>query len=272
MNQVYIALGTPEKFAKLGDFNVKVRDQSMNVYYNMDLGNNRQKMFDLNSGIEKNVEKMHRSFHSSGRSHMKEEEDGKQLIKGETSDGSPMNDPDKTLLILGVESFHFDVAPVESGAYDPGTVFLSPPNGIDRYSILWLWAPATDNKTIHPRQFYRNSIGHIAEFSTFQTGELGDLAITLETTTVLAVNGWEIRALFLKALLPLANYNVMLEHPGGVDQAWRSHVLVDSHLPLSAMLIPAAASKKPLLLPAPYHIAPESRSPMAWAKQKKKQG
>jgi hypothetical protein len=268
--QVHLALGTPQKFVQLGNFCVKVRDQSMNVYYNMDLGNSKTKVFDLSSGTYKNMETAHRSFHSSGHSHMKEEEGGKKLFKGEICDGSPMNDPDKTLLILGVESLHFDVAPLGNAAYDPSTVFLSPPNGINRYSILWLWAPATDKKTMHPRHFYGNFIDD--KRNTFQTGELGDLAITLETTTVLAINGWEIRALFLQSLLPLANHNILLNHPKGIDQAWRSHVFVDSHLPLSAMLRLAAQKKKPLQLPAPYHIAPEARSPMAWAKQKKRRG
>lgn len=41
--QVHLALGTPQKFVQLGNFCVKVRDQSMNVYYNMDLGNSKTK-------------------------------------------------------------------------------------------------------------------------------------------------------------------------------------------------------------------------------------
>jgi hypothetical protein len=56
--QVYLALGTPQKFVQLGNFCVKVHDQSMNVYSNMDLG----------SGTYKNMETAHRSFHSSGHS------------------------------------------------------------------------------------------------------------------------------------------------------------------------------------------------------------
>ena len=106
------------KICSVGKFCVKVRDLSMNVYYNMDLGNSKTKVFDLSSGTYKNMETAHRSFHSSGHSHMKEKADGKKLFKGEICDGSPMNDPDKTPLILGVESFHFDVAPLGNAAYD----------------------------------------------------------------------------------------------------------------------------------------------------------
>lgn len=269
MNQVYIALGSPEKFVELGDFYVKVRDQSMDVYYNMDCGDHRTKMFDLNSGTYKNVEEAHQSFHSSGRSHMKEEKKGTQLIKGQTSDGSAMNDPDKTPLILGIESFHFDVAPTRRRAHDPSTVFLSPPNGDARYSILWLWMPTTEARAIHPRWLYRNFIGSIAEYGTFQSAEIGDLAIVLETQTILTVNGWEIRALFLKSLMPLMTCDVMLEHPKGIDQAWRSHVFIDPHLPLSKMMEDAALRKRPILLTEPYHISPEAKTPMAWAKQKR---
>lgn len=269
MKQVYIALGTPEKFVKVGDFNVKVRDQSMSVYYNMDLGDNRTKMFDLNSGIEKNVEEAHQSFHTSGKSHTKMEAKGAKLCKGQTSDGSPMNDPDKTPLILGLESFHFDIAPKSVGAYDPSTTFLSPSNRAERYSILWLWMPTAAARSIHPRWFYRNFIGSIAEYGTFQTGGIGDLAIGLEAQTVVAVNGWEIRALFLKSLMPSMSYDVMLRHPKGIDQVWRSHIFVDPHLPLSEMVGNVALGKKPVLFTGSYHISPEARTPMAWAKQKR---
>lgn len=269
MKQIYIALGIPEKFVKVGDFNVKDRDQSMSVYYNMDLGNNRTKMFDLNSGTEKNVEEAHQSFHTSGKSHTKMEAKGAKLHKGETSDGSPMNDQEKTPLILGLESFHFDVAPTSVGAYDLSTVFLSPPNGDARYSILWLWMPASEARSIHPRWFYRNFIGNNAEHGTFQTAGIGDLAIGLETQTVVEVKGWEIRALFLKSLMPTMSHDVMLRHPKGIDQVWRSHIFVDPHLPLSEMVGNVALRKKPVLFTGAYHISPEARTPMAWAKQKR---
>lgn len=269
MKQVCIALGSPEKFVKLGDFNIKVRDQSMNVYYNIDLGDNKTKMFDLNSGIQKNVEEAHQSFHSSGLSHTKMEAKGAALCKGQTSDGSPMNDVEKTPLILGIESFHLDAAPKSAHTYDPSTVFLSPPNKIERYSILWLWMPVNAERSIHPRWFYKNFIGNSAEYGTFQTAGIGDLAIELETQTVVVVNGWEIRALFLKFLIPFMKRNVMLQHPKGVSQVWRSHVFVDPHLPLSEMVGRVALGKKPVLFTGPYHISPEAKTPMPWAKKKK---
>lgn len=215
MKQVYVALGNSEKFAKIGNFNIKVRDQSMNVYYNMDLGDNRTKMFDLNSGIEKDLDPAHQSFHSSGWSHTKMEANGSQLHKGQTSDGSPMNDPEKTPLILGIESFHFDAAPKSVGIYNPSTVFLCPLNKAERYSILWLWMPIDAARSIHPRWFYKNFIGNNAKYGTFQTAGIGDLSIGLEAQTVVAINGWEIRALFLKSLMPLMRYDVMLQHPKG---------------------------------------------------------
>lgn len=269
MKQVYIALGTPEKFVKVGNFNVKVRDQSMSVYYNMDLGNHRTKMFDLNGRIEKNVEEAHQSFHTSGKSHTKMESKGLKLNKGETSDGSPMNDPEKTPLILGVESFHYDVAPSSVEVYDLNTVFLSPSNGETRYSILWLWMPASEPRSIHPRWFYRNFIGRNAEYGTFQTAGIGDLAIGLEAQTIMAVNGWEIRALFLKSLMPSMIHDVMLRHPKGIDQVWRSYIFVDPHFPLSEMVGKVALEKKPVLFTGSYHISPEARTPMAWAKKRR---
>lgn len=269
MNQVYVALGTPEVFVKLGNFNVTVRNQSMNVYYNMDLGDNRTKIFDLDKGTEVNTEKAHQSFHASGQSHTKMEAEGARLDKGETSDGSPMNDLDKVPLILGIESFHLNAAPKSSGAYDLNTVFLSPSNKAERFSILWLWMPTNEAKSIHPRWFYRNFLGNFAGYGTFQTAGIGDLAIGLETETLMTVNGWEIRALFLKSLMPSMNHNVMLQHPKGVDQAWRSHKFVDSHLPLAEMIGNVALGKRPVLFTGPYRIASDARTPMAWAKQKR---
>lgn len=265
--QVYIALGTPQKFVKLGNLCVRVRSRSMHLFYNMDCGDHKAKMFDVDNGSYENNENLHWSFHADGHGHMKKGK--KNFFKGQTSDGSPMNDPEKTLLILGIETFYLDAAPTNEGSCEVGTLFLSPPNESDRYSVLWLWAAATDSKKIHPRMFYKNFIGKHAEYGTFQSGNIGDLAMSLEAQTVLAVNEWEIRVLFLKGLLPVMTREVVLKHPKGEERAWRSYVFVDFHLPLDQMLGLVAAKKKPILLAGSYEIAPEARTPMAWGRKKK---
>lgn len=53
--QVHLALGTSKKSVQLGNFCVKVRGPSTNVYYNMDLGNSKTKVFDLSSGTYMDV-------------------------------------------------------------------------------------------------------------------------------------------------------------------------------------------------------------------------
>ena len=72
MNQAFIALGSQEKFARLGDFNVTVNGDEVDLYYNLDLGDHRTSMFDIDSGTYKNLAKAHHSFHYSGRGHFKE--------------------------------------------------------------------------------------------------------------------------------------------------------------------------------------------------------
>lgn len=67
MNRIFIALGSQEKFARLGDFNVTVNGEEVDLYFNLDLGDHRTSMFDIDSGTYKNLAKAHHSFHYSGR-------------------------------------------------------------------------------------------------------------------------------------------------------------------------------------------------------------
>ncbi len=267
MNQVHIALGTPEKFIKLGDFNVTVKGNAMDAYYNVDLGDHRARMFDVNSATYKNLEKAHQSFHHSGQSHMKVGPGRHKVFVGHISDGSALNDLEMNPLILGMESFFFDVAAM-AGICEPDTLFLNPPNGATKYSILWLWVPATDPQKIHHRWFHVNLWGSHSGYDTFQTAGLGDLAITCDMKTVLTVNGWEIRALFLKPLLPVMTHGVVLCHPKGIEEAWRAYVFLDAHFPLSQMLNLEATRRRPVLITEPYQIPAKARTPWALVKQK----
>lgn len=263
--RVYIAIGTPKKFVKIGNLYGRIKSKSIHLFYNMDYGDYKTEMFDVDPGNYEN--NPHWSFHADGHGHKKIGK--KNFFKGRTSDGSPMNDPEKTLLILGIETFYPDIAPTREESYEEGTVFLSPPNQSDRYSILWLWTAATDSKKIHPRTFYKNLIGKHAEYGTFQSGDIGDLAMSLEAQTVLALNEWEVRVLFLKEFLPEMTGEVTLKHPKGETCAWRRSVFVDFYLQLDQMLGLAAAKKKPILFEGSYEIAPEDMTPMAWGKKKR---
>lgn len=269
MNRIRIALGSPEKFARLGDFNVIVEGDVMDVYYNLDLGDHRTSMYDVNSGTYKNLEKAHHSFHYSGQGHLKETSGrgARPLFIGHTSDGSVLNDQDMNPLILGVESFFFNLA-ATTGSVEQNTLFLQPPTGAKQYSILWLWMPATASKTIHPRWFYVNLWGTHGGYNTFRTASIADMAITRETQTILTVNGWEVRALFLKALLPVMTQGVILVHPKGIERPWRAWASLDAHLPLSQMVNLEALRKRPLITTESHHIAEEAKTPWAWVKKK----
>lgn len=269
MDKTYVVLGTPEKFAKLGNFNATVDGDVMDVYYNLDLGDHRTSMFDVNRGTYKNLENAHHSFHYSGQMHLKETSGrgARPLFIGNISDGSVLNDPDMNPLILGVESFFFDLL-ATAGSFEQNTLFLQPPTGVKQYSILWLWMPAATSKTIHPRWLYVNLWGTYGGYDTFRTAAIADMAITPETQTILTVNGWEVRVLFLKTLLPVMTQGVILAHPKGVEHPWRAWASLDAHLPLSQMLSFEATSRRPVITTEPHRIAKEAKTPSAWVKKR----
>lgn len=267
MNRTYVALGSPEKFVKLGDFNVTCKGDEMDVYYNMDLGDHRLSMFDVNCGTYKNLEKLHQSFHHSGQGHMKEKSGKDKLFVGHISDASLLSCPSMDPLILGVESFFFDIAAAK-GVFEQMTLFLNPPSDAAQYSILWLFVPSTFPQKIHPRLFYVNLWGSKVGYYTCQTAALADMAMTSDMQTISTVNGWEIRALFLKSLLPVMTKGVILSHPKGIEQPCRALASLDAHLPLSQMLKLEAVKKKPVLTTEPHQIPAAAKTPMAWVKQK----
>lgn len=268
MNRIFIVLGSQEKFVKLGDFNVTVNGDEIDLYYNLDLGGHRTSMFDIDSGTYKNLAKAHHSFHYSGQGHFKEarKRGARPLFIGHISDGSVLNSPDGDPLILSLESFFFDLG-ATTGVAEPSTLFLQPPTGVKQYSILWLWMPADAPKTIHPRWFYVNLWESRGGYDTFRTAAIADMSITRETQTILSVNGWEVRALFLKTLLPVMNQGVILAHPKGKECPWRAWASLDAHLPLSQMVHFEAFKKKPLITTEHHKIAEEARTPWIWVKK-----
>ena len=269
MNQSYVALGSSKKFAKLGNFNVTVEGNTMDLYYNLDLGDHRMSMFDVNSGTYKNLEKEHLSFHYSGQGHLKEstKRGTRPLFIGHISDGSVLNNQEMDPLILGVESFFFDIGATMS-TVEENTLFLQQSAETKQYTILWLWMPASAPKTIHPRWFYVNLWEARGGYFWVRTAAVADMAITRETQTILTVNGWEVRALFLKTLLPVMSQGVVLVHPKGKECPWRALASLDAHLPLSQMVHFEAYNRKPLISTESPRIAEEAKTPAAWVKTK----
>lgn len=67
MNRIHIALCSPEKFVKLGNFNGVDDDDIVNLYYNLDLGNHRTNMFDVDMGAYKDLVIEHKENFSLSR-------------------------------------------------------------------------------------------------------------------------------------------------------------------------------------------------------------
>ena len=198
---------------------------------------------------------------------MKEKLGRKRIFGGQISDSSMLNSSTMDPLILGVESFFFDIAASERN-FEQDTLFLNPPSDAVQYSILWLFVPSTYPQKIHPRLIYMNLWSRNVGCYTVQTAALADMAISCDMQTILKVNGWEIRALFLKSLLPVMAQGVILSHPKGIQLGWRAGVFLDVHLPLSEMLKLEATKKKPIFITESHQISSASSTPMAWVKQK----
>lgn len=241
----------------------------MDLYYNLDLGDHSTSMFDVNSGTYKDLEKAHHSFHYSSRVHFKEstKRGTRPLFIGHISDRSVLNNQERDPLILGVESFFFDIGATMS-IVEKGTIFLQPPTEAKQYTIIWLWMPATASKAIYPRWLYVNLWEARGGYDWVRTACVADMAITLETRTILTVNGWEVRALFLKPLLPVMSQGVILVHPKGKECPWRAYATLDAHLSLAQMVHFEACKRKPLICTEPPRIAEEAKTPAAWVKLK----
>lgn len=171
-------------------------------------------------------------------------------------------------MILVLESFFFDLGATTGTAVEPNTLFLQPPTGVKQYSILWLLMPASAPKTIHPRWFYVNLWHPINGYDTFRTAAIADIAISRETQTILTVGEWEVRALFLKTLLPVMVQGLILPHPKGRERPWRAWASLDVHLPLAQMVHFEACMKRPLITTEHHRIAEEAKTPWAWIKTK----
>lgn len=148
---------------------------------------------------------------------------------------------------------------------------LTPPGYPSRFSILWLFAHSSYPEILPNRMLWVNLWGYERQFYRVQTASLSDILITPKAETVLSVNGWSIRACFLKTLLPIfnkSNKDITLVHPKGQELPWRAFTFVDAHLPLSDV-IKAQAEKKPIILTTNKPLVLEASShPSAWVKYK----
>lgn len=263
MNKINVALGSREKFVKLGNFNMKFKNDTVNLYYNMDCSNNLLIKFDGKSHTYC-LNEIHQSFHYSGQCHIKEKGKKEKLSVGTISDSSVLNTPSMDPLILGIESF-FNI-PFSKDMSEKNTIFLNLSSG---NSILWLLVPAIYSRKVLPRLFYKNKIffNFHDSFDAIQTISLNDMLITEDMKTILTVNGWEVRALFLKSLLSTMIPNTITWHLRNIEKPWRAWSYLDQQLSLDQMMQNEFIKRKLILIPKGYQIPKTAQSPMNWVKQ-----
>lgn len=262
-----LAINSPNGPISIGNFRSAL-DKELNIYYNIDLGHHKEAMYDTNQRNYKNLRKIHFSLHDSGQGHLKPQKGIEKLQKGNLSDGSKLlATEEEDLTIVGLESFYLERAPSPCFSdslqvLDPGSIFSS-------YSILWIFVHTSYPENLPNRMMWVNLWGHEKGFYRVQTASLSDILITPKTQTVLSVEGWSIRACFLKTLLPIFNMDyrdITLIHPKGQELPWRAFTFVDAHLPLSN-IIKAQAQKKPIVLTTHKSLTSEaSAHPSAWVK------
>lgn len=265
MKKAKLAVGSQQKPISLGTFNCTQDNDEINIYYNMDLGQNKRELFNVDNETYEDLNKFHVSFHHSGQGHLKPKKGFETIQKGFLSDGSTLINLEQNFMILGIESINLDYAPPHSPLED--NLILSPPSICSRYSILWLFVPPWHSCILPNRMIWENVWEKTGNIYRVQTASLSDILITHQMTKVLTVNGWCVCACFLNTLLPvMENNDITLVHPKGREQPWRAFNFVDSHLPLSQM-IEVCAKRKPKILTHKTFASKNSEHPSAWIKK-----
>lgn len=265
MNQASLAIGTTEHPILIGDFNITSKNDKIDIYYNIDIGLHRNKIFNVNSCLYDDLENLHRSYHNSGKGHTKHFEKDVQRERGHISDGSTLINGEEDLLIMAIESFNLDQAPKElATAYD---ILLNKPKDYSKFSILWLFVPPWYSETLPYRMVWGNFWGIASNTHFVRTSSLSDILITHKMIKVLTINNWSVCACFLRAVLPVVNSQTYsLLHPKGQEYPWRAFNFVDAHLPLSNMIQAYAMTKRAVLTSHRPWSSEVAAHPSAWVK------
>lgn len=265
MKKVKLAVGSQQKPISLGTFNCLQDDGEINVYYNIDLGQNKRKIFNVVNESYEDLHKLHASFHHTGQGHLKPNRGSETIQKGVLSDGSNLINPEQDFAILGIESIYLNYALSHTQSED--NLILSPPSSCSQYSILWLFLPPWHPCILPNRMLWANFWEKACDVYKVQTASLSDILITHQMTKVLKVADWCVCACFLKSLLPvMENKGITLVHPKGQEQPWRAFTFVDSHLPLSEMIKACALTKPKILTSHKPFASKKSEHPSAWVK------
>jgi len=266
-DKVKIALGCAQSPISIGKFTGSFKNGETNVYYNVDLGRHSKRIYNAETNNYEDLQNLHWSFHNSGHGHLKQSKGPAKILKGYLSDGSTLINTEKDPLILGVESFYLNRAPCIKNATN--LKFLIPPDKFVRYSILWIFIPSEFPEILPQRMFWGNFWGYEKNIYNVRTASISDILISPQTYPILTVNGWSIRACFLKTLLPMkgtGNNDIILIHPQGQEEPWRAFTFIDAHLPLSNMIKTCALEKTAVLTTQRPWSSEASAHPSAWVK------
>ncbi len=265
MKKVKLAVGSQQQPISLGTLNCTEDDGKVNIYYNIDLGQNKKKLFNVVNGSYEDLQKFHASFHHSGQGHLKPKIGSETIQKGFLSDGSTLINPEQDFTILGIESIYLDYAPSHGQSED--NLVLSPPSICSQYSILWLLVPPWHPCILPNRMLWANFWEKSWDIYRVQTASLSDILISHQLTKILTVIDWCVCACFLNTLLPfLGNNCVTLVHPKGQEQPWRAFTFIDAHLPLAQMIKTRALTKPKILTSHKPFASKKSEHPSAWVK------
>jgi hypothetical protein len=265
MKTVKLAVGSQQQPISLGMLNCTEADGKTNVYYNIDLGQNKNKLFNFVNGFYEDLQKFHASFHHSGQGHLKPKRGSGTIQKGFLSDASTLINPEQDFTILGIESIDLDYAPSHGPSED--NLVLSPSGTYSQYSILWLLVPPWHPCNLPNRMLWANFWEYSCDIYSVQTASLSDILISHQLTKILTVIDWCVCACFLNTLLPvLKNNDVTLVHPKGQEKPWRAFTFVDSHLPLAQMIRTRALTKPKILTSHKPFALKKSEHPSAWVK------
>lgn len=265
MKKVKLAVGSQQKPISLGTLNFTKNNGEVNIYYNINLGQNKRKLFNVVNESYEDLQKLHASFHHSGQGHLKTKKCSKTIQKGFMSDGSSLINSEQNIAFLGIESIYLNYAP-SPGRLEENMI-LAPTNNWSQYSILWLFVPPWHSCVLPNRMLWVNLWEKTNDVFRVQTASLSDILLTHQVTKVLTVFDWSVCVCFLNTLLPIMDNNdITLVHPKGQEKPWRAFTFVDAHIPLSEM-VKVRALKKPKILTSHKPFTPKkSEHPSAWVK------
>lgn len=261
-----IGVTSQEGLISLGNWKVSLKNGETDLYYNIDLGSNSKDFFNSDLKRYEDHRNLHWSFHHSGEGHLKQKKGPLKIFEGQLSDQSNLISLEPDILILGIESIFPNRAPLTR---KENLTILTPEYFLERYSILWMLVPDTFPDVLPHRLLWVNLWDQKPKANTVRTASLSDILISFKTQAILKMNGWCLRACFIKKILPVlenGGQDIIIVHPRGKELPWRAFVFIDVHLPLSEMIKSSGVNKQPIIVPYRPFSSYYAPHPSAWIK------